>query len=91
VPLLDLLLAVVRRTRSGRSPFAADKMHLHHRLLEIGHSHRRAVLLIYLWAALLAFGAVALTLFDVYVVVWSITLGLLVAVVGSMIPRLPVR
>ncbi|MFN2478798.1 MAG: glycosyltransferase family 4 protein [Pseudonocardiaceae bacterium] len=91
VPLLDLLLAVVRRTRAGRSPFAADKLHLHHRLLEIGHSHRRAVLLIYLWAALLAFGAVALTLFDVYVVVWSIMLGLLVAMVGSMIPRLPAR
>jgi UDP-GlcNAc:undecaprenyl-phosphate GlcNAc-1-phosphate transferase len=49
------------------------------------------VLLIYLWAALLAFGAVALTLFDVYGVVWSIMLGLLVAVVGSMIARLPVR
>jgi UDP-GlcNAc:undecaprenyl-phosphate GlcNAc-1-phosphate transferase len=91
VPLLDLLLAVVRRTRAGRSPFAADKLHLHHRLLEIGHSHRRAVLLIYLWAALLAFGAVALTLFDVYVVVWSITLGLLIAVLGSMVPRLPAR
>ncbi len=91
VPLLDLLLAVVRRTRAGRSPFAADKLHLHHRLLEIGHSHRRAVLLIYLWAALLAFGAVALTLFDVYVVVWSIALGLLIAVLGSMIPRLPAR
>jgi UDP-GlcNAc:undecaprenyl-phosphate GlcNAc-1-phosphate transferase len=91
VPLLDLLLAVVRRTRAGRSPFAPDKLHLHHRLLEIGHSHRRAVLLIYLWAALLAFGAVALTLFDVYVVVWSITLGLLIAVLGSMVPRLPAR
>ncbi|MFY9807348.1 MAG: MraY family glycosyltransferase [Pseudonocardiaceae bacterium] len=91
VPLLDLLLAVVRRTRAGRSPFAADKMHLHHRLLEIGHSHRRAVLLIYLWAALLAFGAVALTLFDVYVVAWSIAVGLLIAVLGSMVPRLPAR
>ncbi|MGH3830123.1 MAG: glycosyltransferase family 4 protein [Pseudonocardiaceae bacterium] len=91
VPLLDLLLAVVRRTRAGRSPLAADKLHLHHRLLEIGHSHRRAVLLIYLWAALLAFGAVALTLFDVYVVVWSIMLGLLIAVLGSMVPRLPAR
>ncbi len=91
VPLLDLLLAVVRRTRAGRSPFAPDKLHLHHRLLEIGHSHRRAVLLIYLWASLLAFGAVALTLFDVYVVVWSIALGLLIAVLGSMVPRLPVR
>ncbi|MGH3973278.1 MAG: glycosyltransferase family 4 protein [Pseudonocardiaceae bacterium] len=91
VPVLDLLLAVVRRTRAGRSPFAADKLHLHHRLLEIGHSHRRAVLLIYLWAALLAFGAVALTVFDVYVVVWTIALGLLIAVLGSMIPRLPAR
>ncbi|MGH3911103.1 MAG: glycosyltransferase family 4 protein [Pseudonocardiaceae bacterium] len=88
VPLLDLLLAVVRRTRAGRSPFAADKLHLHHRLLEIGHSHRRAVLLIYLWAALLAFGAVALTVFDVLVVVWGIALGLLIAVLGSMVPRL---
>ncbi len=91
VPVLDLLLAVVRRTRAGRSPFAADKLHLHHRLLEIGHSHRRAVLLIYLWAALLAFGAVALTVFDVYVVVWAIMLGLLIAVLGSMVPRLPAR
>ncbi len=91
VPLLDLLLAVIRRTRAGRSPFAADKLHLHHRLLEIGHSHRRAVLVIYLWAALLAFGAVALTLFDVYVVVWSIMLGFLIAVVGSVIPRLRTR
>ncbi len=59
VPLVDLLLAVVRRTRSGRSPFAPDKMHLHHRLLEIGHSQTRAVLIMYFWTALLAFGAVA--------------------------------
>jgi UDP-GlcNAc:undecaprenyl-phosphate GlcNAc-1-phosphate transferase len=88
VPLLDLLLAVVRRTRAGRSPFSADKLHLHHRLLEIGHSHRRAVLLIYFWAALLAFGAVALTVFHVFVVVWGIALGLLIAVLGSVIPRL---
>jgi hypothetical protein len=58
VPLVDLVMAVVRRTRAGRSPFAPDKMHLHHRLLEIGHSQRRAVLLIYLWAGVLAFGAV---------------------------------
>ena len=43
VPFVDLVLAVVRRTRAGRSPFAPDKKHLHHRLLEIGHSHRRAV------------------------------------------------
>jgi UDP-GlcNAc:undecaprenyl-phosphate GlcNAc-1-phosphate transferase len=92
VPLLDLLLAVVRRTRRGQHPFSADKMHLHHRLLEIGHSQRRAVLLIYLWAAVLAFGAVALTLFhNVLVVAWGVGLGLLLALLASAIPRLRER
>ncbi|MBA2774932.1 MAG: undecaprenyl/decaprenyl-phosphate alpha-N-acetylglucosaminyl 1-phosphate transferase, partial [Nocardioidaceae bacterium] len=56
VPFVDMLLAIVRRTRAGRSPFAPDMGHLHHRLLEIGHSQRRAVLVMYLWASLVAFG-----------------------------------
>ncbi|WP_193604670.1 MraY family glycosyltransferase [Nocardioides dongkuii] len=63
VPLLDLVLAVVRRTRAGRSPFAPDKEHLHHRLLEIGHSQRRAVAIMWLWAALVAFGTVLASLY----------------------------
>ncbi|WP_007023386.1 glycosyltransferase family 4 protein [Saccharomonospora iraqiensis] len=88
LPLLDLILAVVRRTRRGESPFAADKMHLHHRLLEIGHSQRRAVLLIYLWAGLLAFGAVAVTLFDTAAVFWLTCAGLLAAAAVSLVPRL---
>ena len=54
VPIADLVLAVIRRTRAGRSPFAPDKQHLHHRLLEIGHSQRRAVLIMWMWAALVA-------------------------------------
>jgi UDP-GlcNAc:undecaprenyl-phosphate/decaprenyl-phosphate GlcNAc-1-phosphate transferase len=92
VPLLDLLLAVVRRTRAGRSPFAPDKMHLHHRLLEIGHSQRRAVLLIYLWAGVFAFGAVALALItDVFLVVGVVSAGLLIAVLASAVPRLRAR
>jgi UDP-GlcNAc:undecaprenyl-phosphate GlcNAc-1-phosphate transferase len=91
LPVLDLLLAVVRRTRKGLSPFHADKMHLHHRLLEVGHSQRRAVLLIYLWAAVLAFGTVALSLFDVFAVVWGIGIGLLIALVVSVVPRLRAR
>ncbi len=91
VPLLDLLMAIVRRTRKGLSPFHADKMHLHHRLLEIGHSQRRAVLLIYLWAALLAFGAVALTLFNVFAVAWGVGIGLLIALIVSVVPRLRTR
>lgn len=92
VPLLDLLLAVVRRTRAGTSPFAPDKMHLHHRLLEIGHSQRRAVLLIYLWAGVFAFGAVALALVpNPVVVIGTGVVALLVAVVVSAVPRLRAR
>jgi UDP-GlcNAc:undecaprenyl-phosphate/decaprenyl-phosphate GlcNAc-1-phosphate transferase len=88
VPVVDLLMAVVRRTRAGRSPFAPDKMHLHHRLLEIGHSQRRAVLLIYLWAGVLAFGSVALALIDdPFVVLWGMGIGIVVAVLASSVPR----
>ena len=59
IPLVDLLLAVIRRTRAGRNPFAPDKQHLHHRLLEMGHSQGRAVLLMYAWTGLVAGTAVA--------------------------------
>src|ERR1700710_423100 len=62
IPFIDLLMAVIRRSLRGQSPFAPDKMHLHHPLLSIGPSHRRAVLVMYFWAALLSFGAVALSI-----------------------------
>ena len=64
MPFADLVLAVVRRTRAGRSPFSPDKQHLHHRLLEIGHSHRRAVLIMWLWAGLVGFGTVLVSLYS---------------------------
>jgi len=54
VPLLDLVLAVLRRaTRKGVSISAADKEHLHHRLMRLGHGHRRTVLILWGWTALL--------------------------------------
>jgi UDP-GlcNAc:undecaprenyl-phosphate GlcNAc-1-phosphate transferase len=58
VPFIDLTLAIARRTRTGQAPWAPDKLHLHHRLLRLGHSHARAVLIMYLWSALIAGGAV---------------------------------
>jgi UDP-GlcNAc:undecaprenyl-phosphate GlcNAc-1-phosphate transferase len=72
VPLVDLVLAVVRRTRAGRSPMSADKQHLHHRLLEIGHSQRRAVLIMWMWAFTLAAGSVVVSLFADPWVWWAI-------------------
>ncbi|MET4135638.1 UDP-GlcNAc:undecaprenyl-phosphate GlcNAc-1-phosphate transferase [Pseudarthrobacter sp. PvP090] len=68
LPLLDLGLAVVRRTALGRSPWSADRGHLHHKLLDIGYSHRGAVILMYVWTCVLAFGGLALAVFQWQVV-----------------------
>jgi UDP-GlcNAc:undecaprenyl-phosphate GlcNAc-1-phosphate transferase len=57
VPILDMSAVILDRLRNGKSPFMADKRHLHHRLLQAGLSHRFAVLFIYsltLWAGSLA-------------------------------------
>ncbi|MFI0404732.1 glycosyltransferase family 4 protein [Actinomadura sp. 3N508] len=83
VPFIDMLLAVWRRTNQGRSPFAPDKQHLHHRLLELGHSTRRAVLIMYFWVGLLASGLVGLALFDAAWVTLGVTV--LVAVAGVLL------
>jgi UDP-GlcNAc:undecaprenyl-phosphate GlcNAc-1-phosphate transferase len=48
IPILDTLLAALRRYLEGRSIFAPDRSHFHHRLLELGLPQRQAVILIYL-------------------------------------------
>ncbi len=89
VPLADLVLAVVRRTRAGRSPFAPDKQHLHHRLLEIGHSHRRAVVIMWMWAAMIGFGTVVASLYSGRLMWTALALGLVVTLtVTFVLPRL---
>jgi UDP-GlcNAc:undecaprenyl-phosphate GlcNAc-1-phosphate transferase len=54
LPLLDFTLAVLRRLRAGKSPFAADRQHLHHRLQDFGHTHLGSVLVFYVWTALIS-------------------------------------
>ena len=88
VPALDMLLAIIRRTRAGLSPFSPDKMHLHHRLLEIGHSHRRVVLIIYLWVGIVALGAASTILFDPRYTAGVMAGAILVAIVATLIPLL---
>lgn len=88
VPALDMLLAIIRRTRKGLSPFSPDKMHLHHRLLEIGHSHRRVVLLIYLWVGIAALGAASSIFFDPRRTAVVMAGAVIVAVVVTLIPLL---
>ncbi|MFT4125279.1 MAG: MraY family glycosyltransferase [Gordonia sp. (in: high G+C Gram-positive bacteria)] len=88
VPMLDMLLAVIRRTRAGVGFYTPDKMHLHHRLLELGHSQRRVALIIYLWVGVLAFSAAAGSLFSQGVVAPIFVGGLLLAVLVTFGPRL---
>jgi UDP-GlcNAc:undecaprenyl-phosphate GlcNAc-1-phosphate transferase len=55
IPFLDLLLAVSRRVKAGKSPFAPDNLHLHHRLLSAGNSTNKTALILYLSTATIAF------------------------------------
>ncbi|HVE98713.1 MAG TPA: MraY family glycosyltransferase [Mycobacteriales bacterium] len=87
VPFVDLLLAVVRRMRAGRPVFAPDKQHLHHRLLEYGHSHTRAVLILYFWSALIAFGGVAISFARPAIVLGAVGVLAVVAVLSMSLPR----
>ncbi|MFD0001601.1 MraY family glycosyltransferase [Streptomyces sp. NPDC127178] len=94
IPAADLVLAIVRRTWRGQSPFAADRGHLHHRLLEIGHSHSRAVLIMYFWSALIAFGALAYSvnsasMWIVLGVVFLSAIGLVLLLLPRFTPRTP--
>lgn len=59
VPILDFGLAVLRRVGAGKSPFSADRKHLHHRLLDMGHSHFHAVLIFYSWTTVVAVGCLS--------------------------------
>ena len=86
VPLVDFSLAVGRRLRRGMSPFDADRAHLHHRLLDMGHSHRQAVLILYSWTAVLAIGTLMFLFVDWYVAVGIILVGLIGSTVVTLSP-----
>lgn len=60
IPIIDTLLAMVRRTLARQSIFAADRGHIHHRLLDLGMTHRRVVLVLYMSSILLALAALGI-------------------------------
>ncbi len=86
IPFADLILAYVRRTWKGDWWYVADKQHLHHRLLERGHSQVKAVLVMYLWTAVIAFGVIALGLFDHWFVWVAFAAAIILAIVATIIP-----
>ncbi|MEY2849026.1 MAG: hypothetical protein RI885_1692 [Actinomycetota bacterium] len=86
VPLLDFALAVTRRLRAGKSPFSADRLHLHHRLLDMGHSHLHAVLILYAWTTVVSVGFL---LFLFLPPIWAVTVIFFGLVVCSAVTLAP--
>ncbi|MDD6086442.1 MAG: MraY family glycosyltransferase [Bifidobacterium boum] len=88
LPVLDMCLAIVRRLSKGQSPMHPDRMHLHHRMLKIGHSVQGAVLILWGWAALISFGSIMILFFDVRYVVIGFLCAAAVLTVLTMLPYL---
>jgi UDP-GlcNAc:undecaprenyl-phosphate/decaprenyl-phosphate GlcNAc-1-phosphate transferase len=87
VPLLDFGLAVFRRLRAGKSPFSADRKHLHHRLLDMGHTHFHAVLIFYAWTAVASVGCLlVLLLHDWWWALIITGVGLLICTILTLAP-----
>ena len=86
VPILDFALAVVRRVSAGKSPFSADRKHLHHRLLDMGHSHFHAVLIFYAWTATVAFGCLLFLFVNWWWVTAFVAVGFTVCAIATFAP-----
>jgi UDP-GlcNAc:undecaprenyl-phosphate GlcNAc-1-phosphate transferase len=88
VPLVDVVLAIVRRLVRRRPWYAPDKQHIHHQLMEIGHSHRMAVLLMYLWSSVAAGATLAVTFAKTRTTVAAVAGFALLVVVVTIVPGL---
>ncbi|HEX2031056.1 MAG TPA: MraY family glycosyltransferase [Actinomycetota bacterium] len=88
IPFTDVVLAIVRRIRRGRPVTRPDKEHIHHHLMEIGHTHRQAVLLMYLWSALLGAAALAITFVRSIALAGGVVIGVAAVLLGTSVPRM---
>jgi UDP-GlcNAc:undecaprenyl-phosphate GlcNAc-1-phosphate transferase len=88
IPILDALFAIVRRARRRRSVFHADKEHIHHRLMDLGHGHRQAVLVLYIWAALAAGAGLAYSFLDQGDFIFALPIAVGAVVIYTLFPVL---
>src|SRR5262245_32476197 len=91
IPFLDVAYAIVRRTRRGQGIAYADKEHLHHHLMDIGHGHTHAVLLMYLWSLPLSGRALAIWRINGRLPVGLILIGAATLFLVTFLPRLARR
>jgi UDP-GlcNAc:undecaprenyl-phosphate/decaprenyl-phosphate GlcNAc-1-phosphate transferase len=88
IPLLDVVLAIARRVRRGTGVAHADKEHIHHRLLDVGHTQRKAVLLMYLWSLLISGCALAAAFIDSRLVVGLVALVAIGILLATLLPAI---
>lgn len=86
VPLVDFTMAVIRRMSAGKSPFSADRKHLHHRLLDMGHTQLRAVLIFYAWTTVVSVGALLAFLTETWIAGLFVGTGLVICVAVTIAP-----
>ncbi len=91
LPLLDFTMAVLRRLRAGKSPFAADRQHIHHRLQDLGHSHVGSVLVFYIWTALISLSCLLFFFWSWQFIALFILIGGAAATVFTIWPILKKR
>lgn len=91
LPMLDFTLAVLRRLKAGKSPFAADRQHIHHRLQDFGHSHLGSVLVFYVWTALISISCVLFFFVETWVVWLFLIPGAIASLAYTMWPLLKKR
>lgn len=91
LPLLDFSWAVFRRLRAGKSPFSADRLHIHHRLQDFGHSHLGAVIVFYIWTTVISISCLLFFFLPVSSVILILGLGILGAVTYTVLPLLQRR
>lgn len=84
IPLFDFSWAVIRRVRRGKSPFAPDKEHLHHKLMSWGNSQERTTVILYLTTAMLALPA----MLSAFIPLWSaIAVGVVLLATAIVITK----
>ncbi len=83
VPIFDTFFAILRRKMNHKPIFAADKDHLHHRLLSMGFSHRNTVLIIYAISFFLALSAVLITYLSTAEAVVVVAVVLCIVLLGA--------
>ena len=98
LPLLDFGMAIVRRMSRGLSPFSPDRKHLHHRMLDMGHSDRDAVLVFYAWTAVVSIGVLLMYIGttdewpgDYWIGVAYVVIGVAACIVVTFLPSPPAR